>query len=111
MTPPPATRAPPLRGAREGEESRSALPPTAVADLRLERMRVGPHDHEQFAEQLGDLRIGRTAGRRPRRRLRHRHVVAAVDGIGVEQTWLAGLEAADAVADLLRAEIVGGVEH
>ena len=48
-----------LRAARHlpsrmrGEE----LMPSAVADLRLQRMRVGEHDHEQLAEQLGDLRV------------------------------------------------------
>src|SRR5882672_499818 len=54
MTPPPATRAPPLRGIREGEEPSLTLPPQAPGrelGAFAAALELGPHD--LFGDQLG----------------------------------------------------------
>src|SRR5712672_1148181 len=83
---------------------RSALRPPSAAVQVPQCRRIAEHDLEQFAKELLDARIGRTAGRRPSGGLRHHLIVAAVDGVDIEDTRLARLEAGDAPAHRIGAQ-------
>src|SRR5229473_489520 len=89
---------------------RSALRPPSTAVQVPQCRRIAEHDLEQFPEEPLDARIGRTGSRRPGGGLRHHLVVATVDGVDIEDARLAWLEAGDAPAHRIGAQIEGGIE-